>query len=180
MSDDAEQHEPQNVPPPGTPGGDLSDVRGDDDAEAGGGLSYRRFTLTGHAGPLPSPAVLREYEQICPGYAERLLAETERNGQHRRDLDRDELAAMRQVANDRATHGRRGQLCATAVGLGAMTAATLLGVFGGAGGQVVAGIIGTGGLGSLAWAFIRYPSGAAAAAAEAAGDRPADDDDTGT
>jgi hypothetical protein len=122
-------------------------------------------------GERPVPDVLREYEEVAPGYADRLLAEMERNGEHRRKMDRDALTAQKTFAKDRADYARRGQVCATTVGLGALTAAAVLGVAGDVGGQVVAGIIGAGGLGSLVWAFTRYPT---TRAAEDAGDAEAD------
>ena len=39
------------------------------------------------AGPLPPPAMLSQYEQICPGFAERILQMAEREAANRHELD---------------------------------------------------------------------------------------------
>jgi uncharacterized membrane protein len=46
-------------------------------------LREQQFT-----GPLPHPEILRGYEDVVPGAAERLLTMAERNSQHRRDMER--------------------------------------------------------------------------------------------
>jgi len=43
--------------------------------------------LTAFAGPIPPPALLAEYEQACPGSAERILTQFEEQGRHRRRLE---------------------------------------------------------------------------------------------
>ncbi len=39
------------------------------------------------AGPIPPPALLAEYEQACQGSANRILAQFEEQGRHRRRLE---------------------------------------------------------------------------------------------
>lgn len=38
-------------------------------------------------GPLPPPEILKQYDSILPGTAERIIAMAEREGEHRRKLD---------------------------------------------------------------------------------------------
>lgn len=39
------------------------------------------------SGPLPDPTTLAQYEQVIPGFGERILSEYESQGQHRRRLE---------------------------------------------------------------------------------------------
>ncbi len=57
---------------------------------------HTSVTLTSHIerslwmGPLPPPDVLRGYEEICPGIANRIMVSFENEGVHRRDLEKDD------------------------------------------------------------------------------------------
>ena len=46
-----------------------------------------RRTLVQHQGPLPHPAILKQYDDIVPGAAERIITMAEQQAQHRRDLE---------------------------------------------------------------------------------------------
>ncbi len=41
-----------------------------------------------HIGPLPDPATLRAYDEICPGAADRIISMAEKQADHRRGLER--------------------------------------------------------------------------------------------
>ncbi len=56
-------------------------------------------------GPLPHPEVLAGYEQILPGAAERIIAMAEREGDHRRELER-------MLLERDFSEGKRGQIFA--------------------------------------------------------------------
>ena len=45
-----------------------------------------RHTLV-HQGPLPHPAILKQYDDIVPGAAERIMRMAEQQAQHRQDLE---------------------------------------------------------------------------------------------
>lgn len=45
------------------------------------------------SGPMPHPKHLREYEEILPGSAERILSMAEKNGDHFKKMDEDSLHA---------------------------------------------------------------------------------------
>lgn len=81
-------------------------------------LASERF-----AGPIPHPRHLREYEDILPGSAERILAMAEGQLEHNRAMDR---AIVRDEAADR-TRGMRYGLWAF---LAALLGASVMGAIG--------------------------------------------------
>jgi uncharacterized membrane protein len=88
--------------------------------------------MTAHRGPLPSPEDMREYEQVLPGLAERIVARAENEQKHRHAMNERILEAEKGLKN-------RGQFFAFAallamlgvvvyiVYMGAPTAAAALG-----------------------------------------------------
>ena len=46
------------------------------------------FSASAYSGPLPSPQHLREYEEVLPGSADRILKMAEGQAQHRQDLEK--------------------------------------------------------------------------------------------
>lgn len=60
----------------------------------------RQFVFSG---PLPPPQILKGYNEIIPGAAERIMCMAERQAQHRQGIERDSL-------NAEIRDGRRGQL----------------------------------------------------------------------
>jgi len=84
------------------------------------------------SGPLPTPAILEQYDHLLPGAAERILSMAENDASHQRDI---EITAL----NAQARENRRGQYCgvfvvviafATAIvalSLGHPTAASVIG-----------------------------------------------------
>ncbi|HVA50222.1 MAG TPA: DUF2335 domain-containing protein [Pirellulales bacterium] len=46
-----------------------------------------QVTTTSYSGPVPPPALLREYNDIVPGAAERIMAMAEKQSAHRIDLE---------------------------------------------------------------------------------------------
>lgn len=68
-----------------------------------------------HSGPLPSPRTLADYDQISPGFAERIVGMAERDLAHIQDMQK---AALHAEARERLI----GQLGAIATILGALGA----------------------------------------------------------
>src|SRR5207253_5995799 len=64
-------------------------------------------------GPLPAPEILREYDVILPGMAQRLLVAFEAQGTHRRTMDDKALTMNFRLA-------RVGQIFAFVIGLAAL------------------------------------------------------------
>lgn len=86
-----------------------------------------------HQGPLPSPAMLSEYEKISPGFAERIIKMAELEQIYRKEM---ELQAIEEYR--RAT--KRSQLFAISVSLISIIGSVTL-AFSGA--EIAGGIIGS-------------------------------------
>lgn len=96
------------------------------------------------AGPLPPPAVLKQYDEVFPGLAERIVTSMEREQEHRHSVDR-ELIQTHQVAFT------RGQWIAATIALICLVLGFVLGY----NGQSVAAVaFVTGGLGQVVLAFL--------------------------
>ena len=83
------------------------------------GMTLRSIeaSVTRYQGPLPSPAVLREFEAIRPGAADILFSELVAQGHHRRELEAKAVASEIRRAY-------WGMMCGFTLGLvGLMTAA---------------------------------------------------------
>jgi len=79
-----------------------------------------------YSGPLPPPEWLRQYEEVLPGIADRMMTVVESTvseqhlaAEHQRGMDR-------QVVNAGITIARRGQILASLMGLGFLVAAVVL------------------------------------------------------
>lgn len=95
-------------------------------------------------GPLPHPDILRQYNELQPGFAERLLALTEQESDHRRAMERQALA-------ENASEVRRGQYFGLTIGLCGLAAAVLAAYFNQ---PWVGGVLGGGTVVGLVSAFI--------------------------
>jgi uncharacterized membrane protein len=47
----------------------------------------RQTTLVHHQGPLPPPDLLKQYDEVVPGAAERIISMAENQAQHRQELE---------------------------------------------------------------------------------------------
>jgi uncharacterized membrane protein len=56
-------------------------------APAGPAVSLSRFELEAYRGPLPHPAVLRQYDEVIPGFAREYADSFIRQGKHRQRLE---------------------------------------------------------------------------------------------
>jgi uncharacterized membrane protein len=93
---------------------------------------------------LPPPEILEYYEKIRPGFADRIVAAFESQGEHRRSLENRTLVAQVELA-------RRGQLFGFILGLTALTGGTLAAVLGA---QWAGGFIGGSGVVGLVSVFV--------------------------
>ena len=103
------------------------------------------------SGPLPSPVVLRDYEAVLPGLADRIVRMAEDETAHRRKTEADAIAIQ---DRDQRAYRRvelSGQICGLLIGFAALGAATYAGVHGA---QITGSLIGVGGLTGLVTAFI--------------------------
>ena len=90
----------------------------------------QRQQIQAHAGPLPPPEMLRRYDEIVPGAAERILAMAEQLANHRQALQRQELASgIEARANEQALE-KRGQWFAGLLGFAALCGAVTCTLYG--------------------------------------------------
>jgi len=67
------------------------------------------------SGPLPHPALLQKYEDIQPGFAERIVCMAEGESAHRRDQEKKELDADIRFNEKDFTERRIGQFLALTI-----------------------------------------------------------------
>ena len=106
----------------------LEDLGDDEDPEAVQRIS--RVVAAYHRGPLPLPSMLRGYERVLPGCADRIVAFMKQKSTHRRELEATTVRAdirSRYVGQISALI-----LCLAVVGVGFAAVLT---------GQAVAGIV---------------------------------------
>ena len=84
-------------------------------------------------GPLPPPNILRQYDELLPGIAERILVMSENAQQHEFNLERDAsdrenkvLELADKVVSNDASQGRRGQWFAFVIALLGIVVGALL------------------------------------------------------
>jgi uncharacterized membrane protein len=71
---------------PSVPMNDNRELEGyHEDSKADHAMIARHTLL--HQGPLPHPAVLKQYDDVVPGAAERIMRMAEQQAQHRQDLE---------------------------------------------------------------------------------------------
>ena len=77
------------------------------------------------SGPLPPPAMLSQYEQICPGFAERILLMAEREATNRHDLDKKKTEIAERDIPAAREETRRGQWMSLVITLSAFASAVI-------------------------------------------------------
>jgi uncharacterized membrane protein len=99
------------------------------------------------SGPLPHPATLREFGEVVPNGAERIMAAWERETAHRHKMEKSELgwAVFDSVF---------GKVCALVFVLTALSISAYAAVNGA---EWVAAILGGGTIASVVWAFVYAP-----------------------
>ena len=110
-----------------------------------------RQISTSFIGPLPPPTILKQYDEIAPGLADRIVRMAETEADHRRQIENRALNADIGLAEKEYTERRIGQF----LGFGIGVAALVTGAYVATHGQPWAGgFIGTGGVIGLVTAFI--------------------------
>jgi len=103
------------------------------------------------SGPIPSPDVLRQYEAMSPGAADRLLRLAEQEAEHRRKM---EMEIILLQGRDQSSYRRSefwGQIFGFAIGAITVIGAVFSAVHGA---QIAASFIGTSGVVGLVSTFI--------------------------
>lgn len=104
------------------------------------------------AGPIPPPTVLRQYNEITPGLAERILQMAERNQGHRIELDLRMLNAEIEDAKEARRIQRRGQICGLVIALTTVVSGAIVAWHGQ---QWAGSFIGVAGLTGLVTVFVK-------------------------
>ncbi len=107
--------------------------------------------LSSFSGPMPPPNLLRQYEDVCPGLADRMFKFVESRSEHQKEIEK-------QIVNIEADRSRRqfaearwGQCCALIITLASLAA----GVYAAVNGHELAGsVIGVGGISGIVATFI--------------------------
>ena len=113
------------------------------------GRQSEHFVAAAYSGPLPPPEFLRQYDDVCPGAAERILRNMEEESQHRRRCEAALIDSEVTRQREEARSNQFGQICAFLIatfGMAAglwilLTVPTTVGAIGGTilgGGPVVA------------------------------------------
>lgn len=79
--------EPEDAAPVESNGGGTLEAAGRPVEATGADLLQVRGVVQHYQGPLPPPAMLRGYEELVPGGAERILAMAERQAAHRQTIE---------------------------------------------------------------------------------------------
>ena len=109
-------------------------------------ISQQRQTATTQivSGPIPPPQVLREYNEIMPGLAERIVAQAERQTEHRISLEN-------KVIGSDIARSRQGLLCGFIVAIVCVIGGVAVAI---AGHPAAGATIATGAVGTLAGVFV--------------------------
>ena len=99
----------------------------------------------------PPPKYLQEYENISPGFADRIISMAEAEASHRHKIENKVLDADIEISRREFAERRIGQLCGLLIGVVALGAGTYTAINGH---PISGGIIGTGGVVALVTAFI--------------------------
>jgi len=108
------------------------------------GIFVRREVSQSFSGPLPSPDILRQFNDVVPGAAERIIKMAEEQSAHRKELEKS-------VINSDITRSKWGQILGFIIAISGLAVSAIVGVYGNA---YAGGIIGVGTLASLVGVFM--------------------------
>lgn len=103
---------------------------GDEPVQRGELVQVLRTIQIQHSGPLPTPAMLQQYNDVIPNGAERIMAMAEREQGHRHELERRDQKLMELSEQHEFQITQRGQLLAFGICLAVLAAAIVLAVAG--------------------------------------------------
>ncbi len=114
-------------------------------------LAIQSSSYSSYSGPIPSPELLQQFNLVEPGLANRIVAMTEMEGDHRRAMEMKSLDAEIALKHRGFDQVRRGQFFGFAIG----TITLLLGAYMATNGaSIVGGLVGTGGVVGLVTVFV--------------------------
>lgn len=96
------------------------------------------------SGPLPHPDILKKFDEVVPGAAERIIKMAEEQSTHCKDLER-------KVIDSDVARSRWGQFLGFVIAITGLVAATFISIYGSA---FAGGLLGIGTLASLVGVFM--------------------------
>ena len=96
------------------------------------------------SGPLPPPEILRQFDNVVPGAAERIIKMAENQSSHRMELEK-------KVIESDVTRSRWGQILGFIIAILGLLVSAVVAIYGSA---IAGGIIGVGTLASLVGVFM--------------------------
>jgi uncharacterized membrane protein len=96
------------------------------------------------SGPLPPPEMLRKFDEVVPGAAERIIKMAEEQSAHRKDLEK-------KVIESDISRSKWGQVLGFIIAVAGLAFSALIAIYGSA---IAGGIIGIGTLASLVGVFM--------------------------
>ena len=110
----------------------------------GNGVLVRQTSVQAFSGPLPPPEILKQFNDIVPGAAERIIKMAEDQSLHRRDLE------SRVIESD-ISRSKWGQVLGFCIAICGLGASVIVAIYGSA---IAGGVIGVGTLASLVGVFM--------------------------
>lgn len=114
----------------------------EDEDVPGGRYSIEESRM--HIGPIPSPEVLAEYNQIDPSFANRILVMAEQQALHRQGIEK-------KIVDSGTKESLLGVICGFIIGMTALIVSLILGLNGR---TIESSLLGVGGLVGLVSVFI--------------------------
>ena len=96
------------------------------------------------SGPLPPPEILRKFDEVVPGAAERIIKMAEDQSIHRKELEK-------KVIDSDIARSKWGQILGFVIAIAGLAVSAIIVVYGSA---IAGGIIGVGTLASLVGVFM--------------------------
>ena len=109
-----------------------------------------QITQTFHQGPIPAPEVMRQYDAILPGAAERIMRMAEIEGEHRRALERSTVDQQEKALKYTARDVLLGQIFALVICLAFIGLAIFLVLRG----HPIGSLLSLPGIGGIVYTFI--------------------------
>ena len=101
------------------------------------------------SGPIPPPSIIKGYEEVLPGAADRILSMAEEQAKHRQAMER-------KIVNTESRDSLLGILFAFSLGIGCIVAAIIVVIMVPQNSGAIAGsVFGVAGIGSIIATFIR-------------------------
>ena len=107
-------------------------------------LVIQQTSMQSFSGPLPPPEILKKFDEIVPGAAERIIKMAEEQSAHRKELER-------KVIESDISRSKSGQILGFIIAMVGLAVSALIAIYGNA---FTGGAIGIGTLASLVGVFM--------------------------